>query len=436
MPARILLLHDDAGSGAAADGLTPGVRAALARLAGEGAPEDELEASVLETDGSTGLPLLHFALNRMARRGELSYRAAGDSGPLATATVTVPINLRETDPEAHYQLSRFALVRRIEERIVIETAMSPARMTIDDARVLQLVMALATPQRTEDLTSTLSHDEVSALCSLLLGCRMLAEANEDEGALAYWNFHDLLFHARTRFGRHQGRFGGSYPFRGRAEPLPVAKPAMSDDVVELDTPELGGDFTAILDGRHSSRDFGDPPLTRGQLGEFLYRSARIRDTYDFGGMEQQLSKRPYPGGGAVYELEIYVSVRACAGLAPGLYHYCPRSHRLARLGDSREALLRRATQPPHGAPQVLLTIAARFGRIFWKYESMGYALILKDVGALFQTMYLVAEAMGIGACAMGGGDSDLFAAAAGLDYYAETSVGEFIIGSRAKEDQR
>src|SRR5437763_5580828 len=131
MPARILLQHDGADCGTALDGLTPGVRAALACLAGEGAQEDELEASVLETDGSTGLPLLYFALNRMAQHGVLSYRATGESGTLATATVTVPINLRETDPEAHYRLSRFALVRRIEERMVIEPSMSSARMTID-----------------------------------------------------------------------------------------------------------------------------------------------------------------------------------------------------------------------------------------------------------------------------------------------------------------
>jgi hypothetical protein len=41
--------------------------------------------------------------------------------------------------------------------------------------------------------------------------------------------------------------------------------------------------------------------------------------------------------------------------------------------------------------------------------------------------------MGLAACALGGGDSDLFAAAAGTDYYTESSVGEFILGSRAVE---
>jgi hypothetical protein len=47
-------------------------------------------------------------------------------------------------------------------------------------------------------------------------------------------------------------------------------------------------------------------------------------------------------------------------------------------------------------------------------------------------MYLVATAMNLAPCAIGGGNSDRFAAAVGTDYYAETSVGEFILGSQTK----
>jgi hypothetical protein len=46
-------------------------------------------------------------------------------------------------------------------------------------------------------------------------------------------------------------------------------------------------------------------------------------------------------------------------------------------------------------------------------------------------MYLAATAMGLAPCGVGVGDADLFARAAGTDYYAETSVGEFLLGSRA-----
>lgn len=81
-------------------------------------------------------------------------------------------------------------------------------------------------------------------------------------------------------------------------------------------------------------------------------------------------------------------------------------------------------------PGILFLVTARFQRTAWKYESIAYSILLKDPGALYQTLYLVATAMGLAPCAIGAGDSDLFARAAGLDYYVETSLGEFLLGSR------
>jgi len=45
-------------------------------------------------------------------------------------------------------------------------------------------------------------------------------------------------------------------------------------------------------------------------------------------------------------------------------------------------------------------------------------------------MYLVATAMDLAPCGIGCGDSDLFSRAAGTSYYDETSVGEFLLGSK------
>jgi SagB-type dehydrogenase family enzyme len=138
----------------------------------------------------------------------------------------------------------------------------------------------------------------------------------------------------------------------------------------------------------------------------------------------------------LHELDLYVVVQACAGLDAGLYRYDPERHRLGRLLARLEdvgALARDAAGAAMMAPehvQVLVVVSARFARLAWKYSGIAYSLILKDVGVLYQTMYLVATAMGLAPCALGAGDSDLFARAIGSDYYAETSVGEFLLGSR------
>ena len=83
-------------------------------------------------------------------------------------------------------------------------------------------------------------------------------------------------------------------------------------------------------------------------------------------------------------------------------------------------------------PQVLITIAARFGRISWKYSSLAYALILKDVGVLTQTLYLMATDMGLGGCAIGSTNIDLFAKMTGIEFHVEGVVGQFALGRSAE----
>jgi SagB-type dehydrogenase family enzyme len=131
-------------------------------------------------------------------------------------------------------------------------------------------------------------------------------------------------------------------------------------------------------------------------------------------------------------------VRLASGVDPGIYHYDRVDHRLRLVREPdpvvsrllRSAALSSSVDRP---PQVLIVLAARFGRLMYTYEELPYALVLKHVGVLYQTMYLTATAMGLAACALGGGDALAFNEATGLDYATESSVGEFMLGSKPKE---
>jgi SagB-type dehydrogenase family enzyme len=171
-----------------------------------------------------------------------------------------------------------------------------------------------------------------------------------------------------------------------------------------------------------------------QLSEFLYRVARI--TRVIRGAEQDLLSRPFPSGGAIHELEFYPAVRACQGLEPAVYHYLGREHLLERLPGTAEAAARlcadsaRAMAQPDRPPQVVVVLASRLPRLAWKYQGIAYRLTLVHAGVAIQTMYLVGTDMGLAVCANGSGDARAFAAATGLDPFAETSVAEFALGSR------
>jgi SagB-type dehydrogenase family enzyme len=151
----------------------------------------------------------------------------------------------------------------------------------------------------------------------------------------------------------------------------------------------------------------------------------------------EYATRPYPSGGGSWELELYLAVDKCDGLARGFYHYDAGGHALVPIdvrAHELEALLAGAefAMGAPAVPQILITIAARFGRISWKYSSLAYALILKDVGVLMQTLYLMATDMGLGGCAIGTTNIDLFAKMTGIEFHVEGPVGQFAIGRATK----
>lgn len=425
----------------------PAVHDALARLSDAGITEAELHAAASDAEGTAGLVKLAIYVKRLNAAALLYRRLRVGDRPFASIE---PMSSRfawaPSAPEgAPLRLSPFAWCRRDGDMMVVESPFAPARVVLHDPHAVLAISALAAAPAQESAPGDLPGDAWKTLLAMLWSAGALEATNIDttspaDRALAQWEFHDLLFHARARQGRHDRPYGAQFPFVGAIEPLPAIKPAMSGDRIRLARPDLDTlaerdmPLSRALETRHSDREFGDPPITIDQLGEFLYRVARIKRVA--AGKLTEIARKPYPSGGGLYEIEIYPVIARCGGLDPGLYHYAPGDHELERLRGllpEVEAFLEDAWSASgrHGRAQVLLVLAARFQRVQWKYRRMSYALILKHVGVLYQTMYLVATAMGLGACALGGGNADAFADATGLDYLEEGSVGEFMLGSRA-----
>ncbi|MDI1480108.1 SagB family peptide dehydrogenase [Polyangium sp. y55x31] len=440
--------------------MPPGLRAAFDALAGAFVTVDALADRVLGIDGEGALPRLYHHLEQLRLCGLLQHAAAQEGVILAEIMGLDPrhrFTIRALSPAQPYLLSRFAHCRREGGRLVLESPVGHARVVLRDPRAAMLVALLAEPHTPPHLAERLPEtpEEVVADClQLLLNADALTTpgeggftAEDEDPALAQWGFHDLLFHARSRFGRHSTPFGATFRHVDRIAPLPAVKPPPGDATIVLERPDLeriqaeDPPLARVMEARRSIYTYGEHPITLAQLGEFLYRVARVRSSGEFRVMGEgghtrarmEVTSRPYPSGGKCYEIELYPIVRRCEGLPGGMYHYDPLHHRLSRVRERDgyvEALLRYASvAAPNGDPQVLIALAARFQRVSWKYDAIAYATTLKHVGVLYQTMYLVATAMGLSPCALGSGDADLFAAASGTRYFAETSVGEFMLGS-------
>jgi SagB-type dehydrogenase family enzyme len=437
----------------------PAVAEALFQLAPPGFDEDRLADLVLAAD-PRALAGWYYALQVVATRGLVCRSVWASGRRLATLLSATPsLTMAEAGevPGRRHRLSQFAYLRRDGEALVVETSLAGARVVIDDVRACALIGALAAPSTAAELAaraSDLPAEAVRLLLALLDAGGMLDDAevpgNGGEPVVSArdaWEFHDLLFHARSRRGRCHLPVGATYRLAGRMELPPAIKPAPAGKLDPLARPDLetlqreDPPLSWVIEHRRSIREYGARPLSARQLGEFFYRVARVRDLHDVviqaphGPMPMTIASRPYPSGGALYELEFYAAIAHCDGLAPGFYYYTPQDHGLITLGGpSAEvtALLHDAAESagmPADTVQVLVVLAARPPRISWKYASIAYSLILKHVGVVYETMYLAATAMGLAPCALGCGDSDAFARAAGTDYYAETSVGEFLLGS-------
>jgi SagB-type dehydrogenase family enzyme len=234
-------------------------------------------------------------------------------------------------------------------------------------------------------------------------------------------------------------------------PPPATRASWPGHKIDLPKPSTAAagaisPFTELMRTRHSTRGFDDAsPITLAELSRFLDSAARIQlkwqGTIDQGdaGPVIDYTTRPYPAAGSSYELELYLTVANCKGLERGFYHYDADQHALVAIAARPHDLEMQLTSAEFamgapGAPQILITMAARFNRISWKYSSIAYSLILKDVGVLIQTFYLMATEMGLGGCAIGSNNIDLFARMTGIEFHVEGPVGQFALG-RGLQDE-
>jgi SagB-type dehydrogenase family enzyme len=405
---------------------------------------------------------IHLLVRRLAGHGLLEYRLGRSRNGVDQVVIEpqVPDYWPRTPPLGNADvlvLSRFAYMRRRGNEMVLESPRAGALFKICDPTVATAIAMLSAPQQIKRFRRLDGFPGIELL-ALLVDCRILfkidAAGNSglrpDEGDdnLVLWDFHDLLFHARSTEGRHANPLGGVYPYAGLMAPLPAVRPSWPGEKIDLRNVSAAhsediSPFANLLRERHSTRVFDDQrPITLAELSRFLEGTTRVqsqgKSSLDLGedSPAVEYASRPYPSGGGSWELELYLAVDRCEGLARGFYHYDAGGHALVPIGvgtHELDALLRGAefAMGAPAVPQILITIAARFGRTTWKYSSLAYALILKDVGVLLQTLYLMATEMGIGGCAIGTANIELFAKMTGLEFHIEGPVGQFALGRGA-----
>ena len=159
-----------------------------------------------------------------------------------------------------------------------------------------------------------------------------------------------------------------------------------------------------LANRRSRRRFQNRELSAEQLSQILWAAYGISEPIP-GNPQLRGGLRTSPSAGALYPLEIYAVVGNVAGIEAGVYKYVSEEHKIIRTidkdirGELSEAALGQAMVRD---ASVTVVYSAVFSRITARYGERGrerYVFI--ELGHSAQNIYLQAEALGLGTCAIG-----------------------------------
>ena len=180
----------------------------------------------------------------------------------------------------------------------------------------------------------------------------------------------------------------------------------------LDLPEAN--LWETLNARQSVRHYSAESLSLNELSALLWFTQGIKRI-----TPRPVTLRTVPSAGARHPFETYLLIQRVEGLRPGLYRFAAGSHALVKLNLSAgivpQVLRTFSSQNMAANNAVTFIWAAVIYRTEWRYPQRGYRYMMIDAGHICQNLYLAAEGLGCGVCAMAAFDDDLLNQALGLD---------------------
>ena len=190
---------------------------------------------------------IHRLLRRLAGHGLLEYRLTRSANGADAIVIEpqTPDYWPQTAPLCDGEVlafSRFAYLRRRGNDMVLESPRAGALFRICDPDIAAALATLATPRPVKELRRR-KNFPADALLALLLDCQILFKVGrardggmrpaEGDASLVLWDFHDLLFHARSTQGRHANPIGGVYPYADVVPALPAVRPLWPGKKIDL-----------------------------------------------------------------------------------------------------------------------------------------------------------------------------------------------------------
>jgi SagB-type dehydrogenase family enzyme len=174
----------------------------------------------------------------------------------------------------------------------------------------------------------------------------------------------------------------------------------------LPSPRIEGIISVeeALSNRRSHRSYLKDAIFAEDISQILWAAYGI--TMPLTGYPQTRGGlRTAPSAGALYPLELYVLIGNVKDIEPGVYKYIPLSHKIIRVIDKdvkKELSTAALNQEMISIAPACLFYSAVFIRSTEKYGDRGRErYVCMDLGHSAQNVYLQAEALHLGTCAIG-----------------------------------
>jgi SagB-type dehydrogenase family enzyme len=221
--------------------------------------------------------------------------------------------------------------------------------------------------------------------------------------------------------------------KGLPQPPLVLPANKKGNIIDLPDPNKTetNDISIIeaINRRISVRSYSKKPLTLNELSYVLWSTQGVKKV-----TERQATLRTVPSAGARHCFETYILVNNVESINPGLYRYLAIEHMIQEINMDKE-ISKKITKAClnqrfilNSAITLILT-AIRY-RMMWRYSERGYRYMHLDAGHVIQNLYLCAEAIDAGVCAIAAFDDDEVNNAIGIDGTEQFTVYIGVLGKK------
>ena len=187
------------------------------------------------------------------------------------------------------------------------------------------------------------------------------------------------------------------PFDATAAQIALPEPDLLQDQQE--------NFVELIEVRSSVRQYHNRPLTIKELSYLLWCTQGVKMMMPGGA-----NLRNVPSAGARHAFETYLYIQNVEGVEPGFYRFLAMEHALLPLGFAKEQeeMFLEAFKVRDMPLQAAVTFiwAAVPERMTYLFGERAYRYIHLDAGHVCQNLYLAAQTIQTGVCAIAGFDDE------------------------------